>query len=140
MAYSVQGDVERLLGTTFSASTVPTATEVSTNIDRYDAEIDAELKRQGYDPDTITDADSLLGELSALGAAFKTARALYAGSSFNDSPVIGSIEEERDRMWSMLRDDANLLLNTSGDTVEYSDSTPTSTTVPGKHFNLDQQY
>ncbi len=108
MAYCVQADIERLIGDlvenrTFGAATVPTATQVTAEIDNAAAEIDAALDVAGYVAPVVLanfpNAYNYLKAANAYGAA-AVLLATVPGQAYQPDDEVDAGSEDRGKMYN----------------------------------------
>lgn len=141
MAYATVSDVQAILQFTFSTTTRPTTAQVTQWIVEVDAEINAILRNHGFSP-PVTDADSFLKSISAKGAAYYAAQAIYTGEGFNQTDRIARMYDEWRAMVKTLKDSPNLIQETSGVGVEQVATEPSGTMPPAddQRFTMATEY
>lgn len=138
MAYSTPEDAGRQFGVVFTANTTPTTSQVEAFIAEIDAQINAHLRKHGFDVTynkDLPNQDSYLRGLSAVGGAYKAARAYFTGQGYNEAPVVAELRDEYNARLSSLAADPSLVLNTSDMSVVRFVGKPNSETPAGYNRN-----
>jgi len=134
MAYSTEEDAGRQFGVVFNASTTPTSSQVTLFIAEIDAQINAALRKHGFDVTStqeLPNNDAYLRGLSAVGGAYKAARAYFTGQGYNEAPVVAELRDEYKARFDALAVDPSLVLNTSDRSVVRFIGKPNATTPAG---------
>ncbi len=147
MAYSAYTDVIRETGVSFTVSTNPTTASITEFIADIDSEINAILRRAGFDVTSVTfltTGDTFLRRVSTAGAAWKAMRALYQAQGYNDTEQVDRFERDYQRMIDELKADPNSVLNSTDENVTRVDGQPNTASdtavYPEAYFQMTRTY